>query len=197
MVAVNARATALLLVAATVALSSCSKSAQNANTAADAVGKPSAAMPAHPKSNLVAAVSVGKPGAAVDLHFDLAARPKVGEALQIGLELTPRSAASQLHVSVVGNDGISVAGSGELDGADRPAVDVALKRSVSVTPQREGMFYLSVFVETDDGLTRSFAIPLIVGDLGAAAAAQKPSTTVDATAQRVESLPAQESSRSR
>lgn len=194
---VLAKPPALLLLASSIALMGCSKSSQDAKAAAAAAAAKPAVTAAAAKSGTVAAVSLGKPGAAVDLRFDVGARPAVGVPLQINLELTPRSAVSQLHATVVANDGLDLVGTGDLDGADRPAVDVAVSRSISVTPQREGIFNLSVFVETDDGLTRSFAIPLIVGDAGAAAVVQKTATKIDATQQRVESLPAQESTRPR
>lgn len=191
------------LLSLTTLLAACSQDSTEAGAAA-ATKRTAATVavvhkPVKPKHDMVAAVPVGKPGAPVELHFELGSRPVVGQALLITIELTPRSVIGRLQATVQGNDGIAVA-DGELEAVDRPQVDVALTRTVSVTPLREGVFYLSVIAYANEGpatSSRSFAIPVIVGDAGAAVAAQKPDTSVDANQARIERMPAQESSSSR
>jgi hypothetical protein len=189
------------LLSLTTLLTACSEGATDdtaATTRRAAKRAAIAAKPVAPKHDLVSAVSVGKPGAPVDLHFELGARPVVGQPLTVTIELTPRSTLGQLQATVLGNDGVAVA-AGELEAADRPAADVAVTRTLSVTPLREGVFYLAVTVYASDATassSRSFAIPIVVGDAGSAAAAQKPETSIDATHERVEKMAAQESSSS-
>ena len=59
------------------------------------------------KHDTVAAVPLGKPGAPVDLRFDLNERPRVGRALQITLEITPRAAVDRVQLRVEANENLS------------------------------------------------------------------------------------------
>ncbi len=188
-------------------LSACGSSEPEANamptrkeTAANAAAAFAKARAQQHQRELVSGVTMGKPGAPVDLRFNIAARPAVGQALPITIELTPRAAISRLQVTVQGTDGIDLTAGTDIQPADRPPPDTAVVRSFTVTPKREGVFYIPVIAYVSDGgssSSRSFAIPIIVGDAGAAVLAQKPATSVDAGNQRIERLPAQESTNSR
>ena len=197
----------LLAMTALAALAACSRDAPDANNGA--TRKASAAVIAaaaakakaeQHKRELVAGVSSGKPGAPVDLRFELAERPAVGVPLTISIELTPRAAIGRLQATVQGSEGIQLSGDVELETADQPTPDVAVVRKFTVTPTREGVFYISVIAyasEAGSSSSRSFAIPIVVGDGGAAAMAQKPATVIDSANERIERMPAQETSGSR
>jgi hypothetical protein len=149
-------------------------------------------------ANLVSAVSSGKPGAPVDIRFDIPRRPKVGEPLDIAVAITTRSEGiDELRVVFQSNEGIEVRSGGELVASDRPAVGSTYSHSVTVVPRKDGVFYLSAvaLVEAKAGsISRSFAIPIIVGDAVALSeAASKPSqgeVQTDARGEKILSLPA-------
>lgn len=148
---------------------------------------------------MVAAVSAtGKPGAPVELKFDIAARPELGQPLEVAVAVVPRSAdVSQLRVVFQSNEAVEVQ-SGNEAVQDKPVDGVAMTHTVTVVPRREGVFYLGAvaLIEGPGGsVARSFAIPIIVGDPVAAerALAAKPAQgTVSKSAggEDVVSLPA-------
>ena len=148
---------------------------------------------------MVAAVSAtGKPGAPVELKFDIAARPELGQPLEVAVAVVPRSAdVSQLRVVFQSNEAVEVQ-SGNEAVQDKPADGVAMTHTVTVVPRREGVFYLGAvaLIEGPDGsVARSFAIPIIVGDPVAAerALAAKPAqgtASKSAGGEDVVSLPA-------
>lgn len=147
-------------------------------------------------AELVSGVTLGKPGAPVDLKFELGAKPVVGVQLPITIELTPRAPIGRLQVTVQGSEGIELAPGTELEPVDRPTPDAVITRTFTVTPKREGVFYIPVIAyanEASSSTSRSFAVPIIVGTGGAAALAQKPATEVAAGDGLVERMPAQES----
>lgn len=192
----------LALITLTVTLAGCGSEAPETNSSAarktPVAGAAAGAKAAQRSKDMVSAVSVGKPGAPVDMHFELGSRPAVGQPLTVTIELTPRSAFGSLQATVQANDGIALTTSGELEAADAPTLDAPVTRTITVTPLREGVFYLSVFVYADEASSsssRSFAIPIVVGDGAVANAANKPVTTTDSTNERVESMPAQEKTR--
>ncbi|MCC6172510.1 MAG: hypothetical protein IT481_10830 [Gammaproteobacteria bacterium] len=148
---------------------------------------------------MVAAVSAtGKPGAPVELKFDIAARPELGQPLEVAVAVVPRSAdVGQLRVVFQSNEAVEVQ-SGNEAVQDKPVDGVAMTHTVTVVPRREGVFYLGAvaLIEGPGGsVARSFAIPIIVGDPVAAerALAAKPAQgTVSKSAggEDVVSLPA-------
>ncbi len=168
---------------------------RKATAASAAAAAAQAKIDAHNRE-LVSGVTVGKPGAPVELKFELGARPAVGQELPITIELTPRAAIGRLQVTVQGSEGIELSADTDLAPVDRPTPDVVVARTFTVTPKHEGVFYIPVIAyasEAAASTSRSFAIPIIVGNGGAAALAQKPATTMAAGNERVESMPAQES----
>lgn len=154
-------------------------------------------------STMVSAVSSGKPGAAVELKFDIAQRPRVGESLPIAIVVTTRAAdIAKLEVFFQSTDGIQVVDGLKLEAPANPANGQALSHTVTVLPQKDGVSYLSAvaMVETSAGggsVARTFAIPIIVGDIVAAEAALQQAAEDTATSgprgERVQPLPAEES----
>ena len=118
--------------------------------------------------DMVAAVSAtGKPGAPVELKFDIASRPELGQPLEIEVAVVPRSAdISQLRVVFQSNEAVEVR-SGNEAVHNRPTEGTAITHMVTVVPKREGVFYLGAVALVDGAegsVARSFAIPINVGD---------------------------------
>lgn len=155
-------------------------------------------------ATMVSAVSSGKPGAAVDLKFDIATRPRVGEPLQVTVAVTTRAAdIDKLQVIFQSTDGIQVTDGVQLPTQERPADGQTFSHVVTVLPQKDGVFYLSAVALVESGgdagssVARTFAIPIIVGDIVAAEAALQQAAEDTATSgprgERVQPLPAEES----
>ena len=193
------RAAASALLCA-VALAACSEPAEmKIRTKAPAAMAATAATVA-PKANknLVSAVTTGKPGAPISMKFELLRRPKVGEPLEVTVEVTPEAAGiTALQVVFQGGDGLQLRSGGELSATTTTAMPAGtpIQHSVVVTPVREGIFYLSAVAvaEGAGSQARTFAIPVVVGDaavLESEKAALPPPTT---NSERVTSMPATES----
>lgn len=153
-------------------------------------------------SKMVSAVSSGKPGAAVDLKFDIAQRPRVGESLPIAIVVTARAAdIAKLEVFFQSTDGIQVVDGLKLEAPANPTNGQEFTHTVTVLPQRDGVAYLSAVAMAETGpggsVARTFAIPIIVGDVVAAEAALQQSADDSGAAgprgERVQPLPADES----
>lgn len=189
-----------LAACAALLLVGCGGAAQP-ESAADA----GAAMPAATEaaSKLVSAVSSGKPGAAVDLKFDIAQRPRIGESLPVSIVVTTLAAdITKLQVIFQSTDGIQVVDGLELNAPANPASGQSFSHTVIVLPQKDGVSYLSAVALVEaasagSSVARTFAIPIIVGDVVAAEAAM--AETADAGVasgqggERVVPLPADES----
>src|SRR5512137_1685336 len=92
------------------------KSAADKAAPADAAAKAAkqaAAAKAAEADGLANAVAVGKTAAAVDLKYNLAARPALGQPFEVELVLLPRVAADALEVQATGMPGLVVAGGAE------------------------------------------------------------------------------------
>ena len=150
------------------------KSAADKAAPADAAAKASqqaaaAAAKAAEDDGLANAVAVGKTAAAVDLKYNLAARPALGQPFEVELVLLPRVAADTLEVQATGMPGLVVAG-----GADAKFSQVVAgeKYAAKVLLQvaEPGLYYVGVTaklvnkVQTD---SRTFSVPVVVGQLPA------------------------------
>jgi hypothetical protein len=157
------------LCAAAIALSACHKDSGTAPAVAPAIPK----MPvmqrrgpsvAEQTAGMVEAAVQGKSQAPVQLKFDLAQRPKVGQSLEISLALIPQVDASPATVQVSGGDDVTVAaGASTFDIATAEAGQV-YRQSVNVTPTAEGVLLVAVSVSLKhDEITdvKAFSIPII------------------------------------
>jgi hypothetical protein len=132
--------------------------------------KPKAAAPTAPATaaeqtaGMVEAASQGKSLVPVELKFDIAQRPKVGQPLDIDLALIAQIPASLATIQVSGADDVSVApGATQFDIASEEAGEV-YKHTVNVTPNAEGVVLLGVTVllKHDEVVDqRVFSIPII------------------------------------
>ncbi len=184
-------------------LSACSKDPEPAATADTAAAPPPAqvsqpALPAapDPTDKMARAVGNGKPGAAVDIKYEFASRPEVGKAVELSIALIPSAGVDSMNATIGGMDGITLAGSLSASFSTVKAGE-PYRHSVSVLANRNGVFYITVSVDTQIGgatLGRTFAIPFVAG---ASVAEEKPAVPAvkDATGQAVQPMKAQETTR--
>lgn len=135
---------------------------------------------------LVAAVTTAKSGASlVQVKFEVAARPAVGEPVDVDLVLVPAvDHIEQISGTVSGDDGLEVLSGGTLPAVEKPVFGTPIHHALKVRARRDGVFTLSAALTVDaDGQTLApvYSIPLIAGkglaDIGAGPApARSPAT---------------------
>jgi hypothetical protein len=125
--------------------------------------KPGASV-AEQTAGMVQASSQGKSQVPVELKFELAQRPKVGQPLEINLALIAQISASPATIQVSGADDVTVApGANQFDIPSEEAGEV-YRHTVSVTPNAEGVVLVGVMVllKHDELVDqRAFSIPII------------------------------------
>jgi hypothetical protein len=162
----------VLLLCVVAALGACNRDS-GSTPAAQPVAHIKAHAPAAPKpgataaeqtAGMVQAASQGKSLVPVELKFDIAQRPKVGQPLEINLALIAQIAASPATIQVTGADDVSVAqGANQFDIPSAEAGEV-YRETVNVTPNAEGVVVLGVTVSLKhDEIVdqRAFSIPII------------------------------------
>jgi hypothetical protein len=118
---------------------------------------------------LANAVAVGKTAAAVDLKYNLAARPALGQPFEVELVFVPRVAADALEVQATGMPGLVVAG-GAAAKFDQVVAGEKYAAKVLLQVTEAGLYYVGVTaklvnkVQTD---SRTFSVPVVVGELPA------------------------------
>ncbi len=116
---------------------------------------------------MVEAASPGKSLVPAALKFELAARPVVGQALDVNIALVSQVSATAAAIQVTPSDGLDLpAGAGDMT---FPALEPAqvYRRTLSVTPTAAGVLFLSfaVTLKHDEITeTRAFSVPIIAAD---------------------------------
>lgn len=129
-----------------------------------------AASPADSLSpNLVAAVTTTKSGASLlQVKFELAARPVVGDPVDVDLVIVPAADhIEQVSGTVQGDDGLEVLSGGAIPAAEKPVFGTPIHHTLKVRARRDGIFTLSAALTVDaDGqtLTPVYTLPLIAGN---------------------------------
>jgi hypothetical protein len=162
--------------------------------AAIAAQKAAQAAAADPTLRMARAVGSGKPGAAVEIRYEFQSKPSVGTPTELQIAFIPHAGVDAMEVAVQGMDGVTLAGPLTASFADvQPSKPYM--HTVSVLPDRTGVFYLSVVATTQIGnsnLSRTFSIPFAVGNVPAQ---QKPAPQKDAAGEPVQPAKAQETNR--
>lgn len=161
---------------------------------------PEQAQPALPKADdatakMARAVGGGKPGAAVDIKYDFLSRPEVSKPVELEVALIPNAGVDSMEATFSGMEGITLAGNLTASFGSVKAGE-PYKHTLSVLPDRNGVFYVTVSVNTKIGgatLGRTFSIPFVVGSAPVQQKAKAPQK--DATGQAVEPMKAEESRR--
>jgi hypothetical protein len=161
----------VILLCAAMSLCACNKdngSAAPAAPVSQAKPKPvstkASTGAAEQTAGMVQAAAVGKSQAPVELKFDVAQKPKVGQSVEVNLALIAQISASPATIQVTGADDVSVApGGNQYEIASEEAGEV-YRHTLSVTPNAEGVVLLNVTVSLkhDELLDqRAFSIPII------------------------------------
>ncbi len=164
--------------------------------AAKAAKAAAAAAAADPIARMAKAVGNGKPGAAVVIRYEFASRPAVGTPTQLQIAFVPNAGVDSMDVFVNGMDGVTLAGPLSASFSEVEAGKPYL-HSVSVLPDRTGVFYVTVVATTQIGnssLSRTFSIPFAVGNV--LPAQQKTAPQTDAAGEAIQPAKGQETTKS-
>jgi len=178
--------------------SAADKSAAPTDAAGDA-SQPAAAAAAKaaPDDGLANAVAVGKTAAAVDLKYNIAARPALGQPFEVELVLLPRLPADTLEVQATGMPGLVVAGGAEAK-FDQVVAGEKYAAKVLLQVMEPGLYYVGVTaklvnkVQTD---SRTFSVPVVVGELPAVEKATPAATGANSGGEAVEAAKAVETTK--
>ena|ERR1700733_14611455 len=130
-------------------------------------------------ANMVSAVSSGKPSAELELKFELRGRPVVGEPVDIDLALIPAQDLDRVYAIFQAGEGLELTRGGKTAEIDHPPAGIPIPHTLTIVPQRDGVFYVSGVVLTDSptqSVSHSFSIPVIAG-AGSPVPAGAPETT--------------------
>ena len=157
---------------------------------------PTAASPELPAEVPVAAERIvespGKPTPPIGIRYELLGRPQVGQPLSIRITTRSSAVANAVATQVQGDEGLHVSEASANFAVATMSVDEPVVNTLSVTPLREGIHYLSVVVQGEiDGVVQAdtVRIPIRIGD---AQPVRKPVGTpaTDETGEAIISLPA-------
>lgn len=185
---------AICLAFAGIAMAACG-SEPEPDPAAATVSKPAQAAAADPMARMARAVGNGKPGAAVDIRYDFASKPAVGTPTELQIAFIPHAGVDSMDIVVSGMDGVSLSGPQSANFTDVEPSKPYM-HTLSVLPDRAGVYYLTVVVTTQIGnsnLSRTFSIPLAVGNVPAQQ--QKVAPQIDASGEPVQPAKAVETTR--
>jgi hypothetical protein len=163
--------------------------------AAAATAQPAQAAVADPMARMARAVGNGKPGAAVQIRYDFASKPAVGTPTELQIAFVPNAGVDSLDVVVSAMDGVTLAGTLNASFTDVEPSKPYL-HTVSVLPDRSGVFYVTVVATTQIGnqnLSRTFSIPFVVGNVPAQ---QKAAPQTDAAGEPIQPAKARETTKS-
>lgn len=158
---------------------------------APAAAAPTAA-PDDSTTKMARAVGNGKPGAAVDIRYDFLAKPAVGAPTELEIVFVPSIGVDALDATISGMEGVTLAGTLTPSFASVEA-GKPYTHTVSLLPDRTGVFYITVAVNTQisgSTLGRTFSIPFAVGN---PPPQQKAQPQKDASGQAIEPMKAEES----
>lgn len=165
----RSRAVALATLACVSMLAACDNAPSTPAESQPAAGsKPDAPVPraAHLSSEMVAAVSAGRTANVIGVHFALGSVPTVGKPLPVKIAIVPHHDFKSVSAHFETREGLALTSGenfGPVTGVDS---ETALEHALVLVPGQEGVFMVTISVETDGdegNFTRIFTIPVIVG----------------------------------
>ena len=121
-----------------------------------------------PAADMVAGVTPSKAGPPVSLKFELREQPQAGQLLDVDIAVLADSPAiNRIYGKFQGGEGLDLVEGGELPAIDKPAAGAIIRHVVRVLPKQDGIFTVSATVSVDlpdDSISRTYSIPVIVGD---------------------------------
>lgn len=122
---------------------------------------------------MVAAVTSARNAGAVGVHFALKGAPIVSKALPVDIAVVPHVPLASLSAHFEARDGLAVATGNEIERLTDPAPEKVIKHQLILLPSKEGVFMVTVIVDTvgsEGNVARIFSIPVIVSAAEAAEA---------------------------
>ena len=115
-------------------------------------------------AGMVQAAPQGKSSLALEMKFELASRPKVGQPLEVNVALISQVSGGPASIQVTASNGFA---STEAGAFDIPEVETGevYRHTLKLTPSSEGLQVLNVAVSVkhdDVNDTKVFSIPVIV-----------------------------------
>jgi hypothetical protein len=136
--------------------------------------------------NMVAAVSAGKTATAIGVHFALGKVPVVGVPLPMEIEIVPHREFAKVEAHFEGPDELTVTVGADFGPRNHVETETPIQHQLVLLPAREGVYMLTVSVNTvseEGDETRVFSIPVIVGPAQPASLpGEKPKTSPADTA---------------
>jgi hypothetical protein len=124
--------------------------------------------PADPVADMVSAVSSTKAGPPVEVKFALAARPEVGQAMDVAIAVIPRAPLpDSISASFQAAEGLEIVDGALLERVDKLVDGTPIQHVVKILPKRDGIFALTAVVnyaQANQDLARTFSIPVIAGE---------------------------------
>jgi hypothetical protein len=118
--------------------------------------------------DMVAAVSAGKGGPPVGLRFAVRSSPEAGQPVDVDLAILPNAVAiDHLEGKVQGGENVSVVEGAEIAAVEKPSQGTVIRHVIRLLPKQDGISIVTVAINVDlgnDSITRTFTIPVIVGD---------------------------------
>jgi hypothetical protein len=197
----NIKTTATTILILSAALYGCGSDDEAAKATQAVTPVVREAKPVDPTEKMARAVASGKTGAAVELKYDVLSKPEPGKPIEIDLAFIPSTVADTLVVNVTATPGLEVVANETANFGLLKIGEVA-HHKITVRAERADVVYLTVVVTLNAvgvNSVRTFAIPLIVSDPNAPDAPASASVVTqaqmktDATGQKIQSMPAQES----
>jgi hypothetical protein len=119
--------------------------------------------------NLVGAVTTGKNGAGMlQVKFELAGRPDVGEPVDVDLVLVPQAdTIDRITGTVQADDGLEVVSGGTFATTEKLVYGTPIHLPLKVRAKRDGIFTLSASLSIESAgqtLAPVYSMPLIAGN---------------------------------
>ena len=138
--------------------------AKNKKTHTHVTLGPSSRAPA----DMVAAVTPAKEGPPAELKFELRQLPQAGQMLDVDIAVVPDAPQiERIYAKFQGSPGLDLVEGAELASVAKPVAGAVIRHVVRVLPKQDGIFTVSATVSVDlanDSITRSYSIPVIVGE---------------------------------
>lgn len=159
-------------------LAACGDSAPEKS--ADAKTATTAPKKAKLNDNMVAAVSAGKSSTVVGVYFALGNAPTIGTALPIDVAIVPHQDFTSLQARFyTQGDGLTLVSGDLLPPSTNARSETPLDHKMVLMPRKEGVYMVSVNLETEGtegSVSRIFSIPVIVAPAVTAAPAAPAAT---------------------
>lgn len=153
-------------------LAACGDSAPEKS--ADAKTATAAPKKAKVNDNMVAAVSAGKSSTVIGVYFALGSAPTVDTALPIDIAIVPHLDFTALQARVfTQGDGLTLVSGDLFPSVANAKAESTFDHKLVVMPRKEGVYMVSVNLETEGSegsVSRIFSIPVIVAPAGGATA---------------------------